>query len=181
MYVNICVLVLAVIAIVLAAQGCKRGGVKEVISLISLFIAGIIIVLVTYGIRNYVYHNWIGVVLAVILLVAVGFIHKLLNIMFFSLKVISSLPVVGLLNTLLGIIIGLVEALIFYWVLCVCLVYLQMGSVSDFILQQISESTALTSLYNINPLFYALELVGAKIDEYSSVVKPVFDFIEQIY
>lgn len=179
MYINLGVLFFLILAVVLAHSGYKKGAVKSVVSLISLLIAGIVGVIVTYGVRNYISHNVIGVAVVVILLLVVGVITKVLNVIFFSAKVISALPVVGLINHLLGIVLGIVEAVVFYWVLCVVLCYIPMGEATDFILKQISTSAFLSDLYNLNPLFYVLNIFGAKVDEYSAVLKPFMEIIDK--
>lgn len=147
---NIMLIVVALIMLFQVQSGYKKGMVKEVISLISLLLVGTMIALLACVLHTYMHKEIIGLLLAIILLTVLGVVHKLLKVVFFSIKTIAELPVVSLLNKLLGAILGLAEVifvlqLIYFWVST-----FGMGSLGEKIVSYTMETPFLSFFYEHN-------------------------------
>lgn len=147
---NIMLIVVALIILFQMRSGYKKGMVKEIISLITLLIVGIMVALLACVLHTYMHKEFIGLVLAVILLTVLGVVHKLLKVVFFSIKAIAELPVVSLLNKLLGAVLGLAEVLfilqlIYFWVST-----FGMGTLGEQIVSYTNDSLFLNFFYEHN-------------------------------
>lgn len=92
--------------------GFKKGMIGEIISLISLVIAGFCLALILSAVGNYMNDQIGKVVQILIVLFVVCFIYRIANVLFTSLRLISKLPVIKGLNALLGAVLGAVEAVV---------------------------------------------------------------------
>jgi membrane protein required for colicin V production len=113
-------LALAIVIIVFIwriVAGFKKGMVEEIISIISILIAAAALAVILIGIGNYL-DEQLGDVLKMFLILALLIIvYKVVNVIFTSLKLISKLPVIGILNRILGAALGAVEAVVIILIL----------------------------------------------------------------
>jgi uncharacterized membrane protein required for colicin V production len=89
-------------------------------------------------------------------------VQILLRILLAALDILSHIPVIGGLNRLLGLLLGLLQALFFIWIF---FLVLSMATATDWGLQLMSmvqESSLLSYLYNSN-LFLQVVLSTAAI------------------
>ena len=92
--------------------GFKKGMVQELISLVAMVIGCICLTLILTAVSNYL-NKQIGQTLQSLLTLAViCLVYRLVSVIFTSLKLISKLPVISILNKLLGAVTGAVEALL---------------------------------------------------------------------
>lgn len=148
-------ILLIIVAVVLAWRmyvGFRRGMVKEVISCISLIVMSLVLVLLSLILKSYVDKAIVNIIIAVILLLILCIVHRLVGIIFFSAKVISKLPVVSTLNKCLGALFGIVETIVFVWVVYTLFYIFDMGMIKDLFFQYVSESRILTVLFEHNIL-----------------------------
>lgn len=92
--------------------GLKKGMVGEIISLISMVIAGVCLALILTAVDSYVEEQITKVIQAVISLFVLCLIYKIVSVLFTSLKLISNLPIIKGLNALLGAVLGAAEAVV---------------------------------------------------------------------
>ncbi len=92
--------------------GFKKGMVGEIISLISMVIAGLCLALILTAIDSYVEEQITKVIQAVISLFVLCLLYKIVSVLFTSLKLISNLPIIKGLNALLGAVLGAAEAVV---------------------------------------------------------------------
>lgn len=147
---NIMLIVAAVCVLVKIVDGYKKGMVKEIISLVTLIIMGIMVVLISRGLHSYMEKEIVGVVIAVILLALLGVVHHLLGVVFFSAKMITKLPVVHWANKVLGAVFGVVEVILILQFVYVFIMYFGMGMIGQQILEYTRESAVLTKVYQFN-------------------------------
>lgn len=150
MNVNIVLIVVAVVALFKVWDGYKKGMVKEIISLVTLLIVGIMIALLGCALHNYMKREIMGLVVVILLLAVLGVVHTLLGFVFFSIKMISKLPVVSFLNRLLGAVFGLLEVVVVLMVLFFFLENFGLGVIGAQIQEYISEIEPLQYIYDHN-------------------------------
>lgn len=156
-FLTIAVLVLLVIKM---AEGFKRGMVREIISFISLIVLCAVAALIGRGLQSYVEKEFMGVVVAVLLLCILGIVHHLLGIVFFSAKLVSKLPIVHWLDKLLGIAVGALEVVLIIWTIYIFIMNFGLGMVGQQILSYTEENEVLSWLYRYN--FLARWVSGLK-------------------
>lgn len=147
---NLMLIVAAVCVLVKIVDGYKKGMVKEIISLVTLIIMGIMVVLISKGLHSYMEKEIVGVVITVILLALLGVVHHLLGVVFFSAKMIAKLPVVHWANKVLGAVFGALEVILILQIIYVFIMYFGLGMIGQQILEYTRESAVLTKVYQFN-------------------------------
>lgn len=88
MNLNLLLVIMAVVLILHGDGRLQEGMVKSLISLISLLITCVVLFLIGNGLSSYFDGKIFNVILTILLLAAIGLVHHLLNIVFFSAKMI---------------------------------------------------------------------------------------------
>ena len=112
MNINIVLIIMVIVLAAVVADGYKKGMVKAIISLVSLIITCVVVALLGYGIKSYFDGSIFNVIAMVLLLCLVGIVRHILNVVFFSAKAVSDLPVLSAADKLLGIAVGALETAI---------------------------------------------------------------------
>ena len=102
-------------------------------------------------------------ILTILLLAAIGLVHHLLNIVFFSAKMIVKLPIVHSLDKLLGIVVGMLETVLIVWTIYAFNIFRDLGTLGQVIVDYTRDSRILTCLYENNYLAYLVEQLGQKL------------------
>ena len=150
--INILLLGVAGFAIINMIRGYKKGMVKAVISLVSLIILCVVATLLAYGIGSYSQGNVFHVMLVVFLLTILGIVHHLLDVVFFSAKMIAKLPVVHFADKLLGIVFGALETILIVWTVYTFAMMMNLGIIGEYISACTERSFCLTWLDQHNYL-----------------------------
>ena len=144
-------LVIVVISVLFKiADGYKKGMVKEIISLVTLTVIGIMVVLISRGLHSYMEKEIVGVIIAVVLLALLGIVHHLLGVVLFSAKMIAKLPVVHWANKVLGAVFGALEVILILQIVYVFIMYFGLGMIGQQILEYTKESVVLAKVYQYN-------------------------------
>lgn len=160
---NILLLIFLIVMLCNVADGYKKGIVREVISLVSLIVMCIVFALIGNGIGSYLDGEMGNVIVMVLMLCAVGIVHHLLGVVFFSAKVISKLPVVHWFDKLLGMVFGVLETVLILWTLYTFIMMLDMGMIGRQIMAYTQDSKILTWIYENNYLALWVERIGKDI------------------
>ena len=163
MNLNLLLVIMAVVLICMVMDGCKKGMVKSLISLISLLITCVVLFLIGNGLSSYFDGKIFNVILTILLLAAIGLVHHLLNIVFFSAKMIVKLPIVHSLDKLLGIVVGMLETVLIVWTIYAFNIFRDLGTLGQVIVDYTRDSRILTCLYENNYLSYLEEQLGQKL------------------
>ncbi len=147
---NIMLILAVLFALFKIADGYKKGIVKEIVSLVTLVIMGIMIVLISRGLHSYMEKEVLGVIIAVVLMALLGVVHHLLNVVFFSAKMISKLPVIHWVNKAFGAVFGVLEVILILQIVYVFIMYFGLGMIGQQILEYTRESIVLTKIYQYN-------------------------------
>lgn len=103
-----------------------------------------------------------GILNVISFIAAVIVVQLLLRIIIAALDILSHIPVIGGLNRLLGLFLGLVQALFFIWIFFLILSMASATEVGLQLMSMVQESSLLSYLYNSN-LFLQVVLGAAAI------------------
>ena len=163
MNLNLLLIITAVILLCMVVDGYKKGRVRALISLISLLITCVVLFLLGNALSSYFDGRFFNVIITLLLLAAIGLVHHLLNVVFFSAKVISKLPIVHSLDKLLGIVVGILETVLIVWTIYAFNIFRDLGTLGQVIVDYTRDSKILTCLYENNYLAYLIEQLGQKL------------------
>lgn len=163
MNLNLLLIITAVILLCMVVDGYKKGMVRALISLISLLITCVVLFLLGNALSSYFDGRFFNVIITLLLLAAIGLVHHLLNVVFFSAKVISKLPIVHSLDKLLGIVVGILETVLIVWTIYAFDIFRDLGTLGQVIVDYTRDSKILTCLYENNYLAYLIEQLGQKL------------------
>lgn len=147
---NIMLVIMVVCVLFKIADGYKKGMVKEVISLVTLTVIGIMVVLISKGLHSYMEKEIVGVIIAVVLLALLGIVHHILGVVLFSAKMIAKLPVVHWANKMLGAVFGALEVILLLQIVYVFIMYFGLGMIGQQILEYTKESAVLEKVFQYN-------------------------------
>ena len=151
--VNIPFFVLVIFLVIKIIVGAKRGAVKELCSFVSAIIAAIVVLLIGFAIRKYLDQDRIIFIVTLLLLFLMITIYRILSLFFTTLKIVSKLPGVSLINKLLSIPVVVAEAVIVVWtVYCVVMVFDQ-GAFAKLIFDCVRNNQIMKFLYEYNYLY----------------------------
>lgn len=163
MNMNLLMIIAAVILVCMVMDGYKKGMVKSLISLISLLITCVVLFLIGNALGSYFDGRFFNLIITLLLLGAIGVVHHLLNVVFFSAKMISKLPIVHSLDKLLGIVVGILETVLIIWTIYAFNIFRDLGTLGQVIVDSTRDSKILTYLYQNNYLAYLIEQIGQKV------------------
>ena len=95
--------------------GMKKGMVDEIRMLLSLVISLFVLSLAILLYSSVKEKNTTNIILSVLMLLTTGLAARLVNLIFKSLSAIAHLPILKLLNSVLGIVVGMTESIVVLW------------------------------------------------------------------
>lgn len=148
---NILLVVLAVLVIWRGWRGMETGLVDELGKLLSLVIS---LFVLSVGILLYTSvkeSDTKNIVLSIVILILTGLAAKLVNLVIKSLSAIAHLPIINILNGLLGILIGAAEVVVLLWIVYVVIANFDTGEFGRLMMEWTFQNELLTKVYEINP------------------------------
>lgn len=133
-------------------EGYRRGMVKELISLISLIILCLVTALLENTLKGYLHREWLAVLTGILLLAVLGIAHHLLGLVFFSAKLVASLPVIKTGDKVLGIVFGVLETVLVLWTVFLFVMNFPSGMLGQQLLAYVEANPVLDWLYRYNLL-----------------------------
>lgn len=159
---NILLIIAVVLLLFNVVDGYKKGMVKSIISFVSLIVLCIVAALIGNGLQSYFEGEVLNVIIMVLMLCVLGIVHHLLGVVFFSAKLIVKLPVVHLLDKILGVVVGILETVLIIWTIYTFSRMMEMGMIGTQIVEYTRENTILTWFYEHNYLAYWVEKLGTQ-------------------
>lgn len=151
---NILLIILIILALWRGWRGMKRGLIDEIGRLISmvlmLFVLCVAILLYTSVKES----NIKNVVLSVVIILITGVIARLIKFAVKSLSAVAHLPVLNMINDLLGAVIGVAEVVVGLWIVYVLIGCFDTGSFGLKIMEWTNESELLQKIYELNQIAY---------------------------
>ncbi len=147
---NLLVIIFIAFALWRALKGFKNGFAKEVNSLVSLFMALVVLSIALLLFASVMQKNTKTTIISVVLLVVVSMLYRLIGVLMKSLETIAKLPVINLINKLLGMVAGALEVLAVFWILYVIIGSFPTGQFGEKVMEWTHQSTILINVYNKN-------------------------------
>ncbi len=140
--------------------GFKHGMVKEVQSFVTFLVGAFSLALVAKAVSAFANGEKLHAIIAIVLLVILGAIFKIVDLLFFSAKTIAKLPIVHILDKLLGIVIGGAEVILSVWAFYYIMSRFQFGTFTTMMAENVADNKILMYLYNHNFLEKLIEHIS---------------------
>ena len=160
---NLLLLAVLAVLIIKIRSGYKRGMVKEVIMLVSLIILCVTVALITNVMKSYQQGQIFNTILMVLMLTILGVVQFLLKPIFFSAKLVVKLPIVSWADKMLGILAGIMETVLLLWTLDFFVMIMDMGAISEQILEWTRGNIVLKWFFENNYLALFLQAISQKV------------------
>lgn len=151
---NVLLIILVLLAVWRGWRGMKAGLVDEVGKLLSLLISLFIISLGILLYTSVKENDTKNIVLSIIMIIITGLAARVVNLLIKSLSTIAHLPVINFVNSILGIGIGIAEAVVFLWIVYVVIASFDTGGFGLQIMTWTKQSELLQKLYRMNQFAY---------------------------
>lgn len=151
---NILLFVFVALVLWRGLRGMKLGLVDEAGRLLSLVITLFVLSLAILLYTSVKANDTRNIVLSVAMIIITGIVVRLVRMVVKSLSAIAHLPVISMLNSLLGIVIGIAEAVVILWILYVVIDNFDLGEFGLQITNWTKQSEILQKLYDMNQIAY---------------------------
>ena len=152
MNINVLLILLAALGIWRAWCGFRKGMVEELNQMISLLAAAFVLLLGYVAFASFRSHDNKNGVIAAIVLVMIGLALHILGVLLKAIKAIAALPLINIANAVLGIAVGVAEAIVGAWILYCIIQYFPTGDFGKQIMEWTNENEWLVKLYQSNYL-----------------------------
>lgn len=149
---NILLALFAALAIFRGWRGMKRGLVEEIGLLLSLLLSLFVLSLAILLYTSIQEKDTKNIVLSVFVILIVGIAARLLGLLRKTLSAIAHLPVLNLLNSLMGLAVGIAEAVVALWILYIVVGNFDTGAFGERILAWTEGNVWLQKLYDMNQI-----------------------------
>lgn len=160
---NLLLIAVLAVLIIKIRSGYKRGMVKEVMMLASLIILCITVALITNAMKSYRQGQIFNAVLMALMLTILGAVQFALKPIFFSAKLVVKLPIVSWADKMLGILVGILETVLLLWTLDFFVMIMDMGGISEQILEWTRSNLVLKWFFENNYLAFFLQTISQKV------------------
>ena len=160
---NLLVIAVLVVLLLKMRSGYKRGMVKETIMLFSLIVTCVMAALITNALKSYQQGQVFNAVLMVVMLMLLGIVQLVLKPIFFSAKLVVKLPIVDWADKVLGILVGVIETVLLLWTLDFFVMIMDMGGISEQLLEWTRGNVVLTWFFENNYLAVFLQAISQKV------------------
>lgn len=157
MNINILWIIVVAFLIVGAVTGFKRGLVEETMRLVTSILGIVVLVILAKGIGNFIQGSYMNVLMALILLVLVRIFHRIGKLILDSCKLVSKLPVIHSMDKVAGLLLGMLEILVFVWLVFIVVGVTDTLELQSWFMTQVKGSMLLSILYETNVLVLLLQ------------------------
>ena len=141
---------IGVMALVNMLSGFKTGLVKSIIKCVSLIVTSGITVLLRAVLKNYTDKQYTQMITIISMILLVVIATTLIKAALKGIKMLADLPVVSIVNKLLGAVFGVAQTLVIVW-FALCLIGMfDLGTVGEYANMYVADSKLLTYLYENN-------------------------------
>lgn len=153
-----CILLLAS----MAWWGFHTGLVKSLNRFLTWIVVGLGFILVEMMVRFYRGDNTTDAFISFLLLVILVLLWRVIGVVLLPAKALAKLPVIHGLDKLLGILFGIAEVFILFWLVAALLQAYEFGSTGAFLREQIQSNSYLNWAYENNYLITLERLLEKK-------------------
>jgi len=147
---NVTLLAVVVLTVWMMVRGFKKGMAKELSGLVALFAAFVVLALAIMLVSSFTEGEMTNTLYSVILLVLFGIAYGIVKFILRSAKVVSKLPIINFFDSVLGIGVGLCKAVLVIWIFFMLCANNYLGTISEYVQQDIAGNTFLKLLYEFN-------------------------------
>lgn len=157
MSINILWIIVVAFLLVGAITGFKRGLVEGIMRLVTSLLGIVVLVVLAKGIGNFLQGSYMNVLMALILLAVIRIFHRVGKLILDSCKLVSKLPVIHSLDKIAGMLLGIIEVLVFVWLVFLFVGVMNPLGLQDLFMDQVNESIFLSIIYKTNVLIRLLQ------------------------
>ncbi len=139
--------------------GWKNGIVKELEAFFGVLMALLIIALIALGVTAFVQENYLIVGLAIVLAIILFAIYHLVKVAALPAKLVAKLPGMGVIDKLLGAVVGALLPVLIYWGFSYAMMILPHTDIYFTLLDMVEDGFVLEFLHNHNPLVGVINAV----------------------
>ena len=150
MNLNVTLLAVVILMVWMMIRGFKKGMAKELSGLVALFAAFVVLALGIMLVASFSEGEMTNTLYSVILLVVFGLAYGIVKFILRSAKAVSSLPIIHFVDSVLGIGVGLCKAILVIWIFFMLCAGNYLGTISNYVQQDIAGNTFLKLLYEFN-------------------------------
>lgn len=160
MEINIALIAAAIILLIGAVFGWRRGLIEGLIRIVSCVFGTLVLAVVLKGIGSFIQGGFVSAVIALLLLIFISMIHRFVRFLLNTFKLVRAIPFGRFADKLFGVLLGAVEAVFVLW-----LIFLLIGSIdalsplNELVTDGVGRSSLLTLLYNSNYLVVLLKTI----------------------
>lgn len=156
--VSVTLVGLILLAIIGIGMGAKKGFASSVSDVIALAVVLLILRIVVVIYHGYTNGRTMDVLIASIVLVVLGLVYGVIKIILKSIRAISDLPVIAVLDKVLGIVLGFVIVVLIFYAVVTISRYGYLGKVGTMIVQDVNNDKWLSYLVSYDFVNKLLEL-----------------------
>lgn len=146
MEISITFVVLILCGILGIYYGGKKGFAKSVAGFISLAATMLMLGIFLRIYYTYTHKDTFDMVVAIILLIALGAVYGILRMLVKSVKAIANLPVIAIVDRLLGAVLGVLVVVVLYHIILVASAIGYLKGIGVYILNDVKNNAWLTML-----------------------------------
>lgn len=161
--INLPFIITIVLFLIFAVRAFKNGFIEELCAVISAIIASVAILLLAVAVHGVFDKERIQFVVAIVLIILLGIVYKLLSYFFTSIKAISKLPVISVLDQILGMLMAVAETVVIVWAIYCVVIILGGGSFGTWILRCVNANPLMKLMYQYNYLYGVVTNLSDKI------------------
>lgn len=135
-----------------AVDGFKKGIIKGSIHLVTSILAITVLIVLIVGIGDTISGDFMGVVLAILLLIGISIVNKITKFIYDTLKIVKILPGAKTIDKICGIAFGVFEVVLVIWILYIMIDIYSLFGLSELFAGQIEENCLLSALYHNNAI-----------------------------
>ena len=149
---NYVTIVSVLLILIFAFHGSRKGLTGQVVEIISLALSIVGVALVIRVVELFLKDNVDEAVYVIIYLVVLAFLFWILLFAAKALKILKKIPIIGGINSFLGMIIGLAEGILVILALFILFEKYELGGVSSHVISAIGETRYISFLFEHNPI-----------------------------
>lgn len=146
---NLTLIFMVLILISMSYKGYKKGGIKEIINMISLIVTLVVLSLLITLYVSYTGGMVKNTIFTVVLLGVIAFIYPVVKAFLKTSKLLTALPVVKRLNKVLGLLIGLIQGFLVLVIIYEIVGVADLGPISRIIMEDTLENKILYKIYTL--------------------------------
>ena len=147
---NLTLIIILIVMLYMVVTGYQKGLTKQLSGIAALVAAFVMLALVIMLFSSFRNREVTNTVYSVILLAIFGFVYGIVKVLLRSIKLMTNLPVLHLLDHVLGIAGGMVKGIIIVWIFFLLCEHSYLGGLTEYVRSDISNSTILKLLYQFN-------------------------------